>query len=161
MLTFEQLYVSYSPDVYRFCCWLAGNPDDAEDITSETFIRAWRNFDPARTETLKAYLFTIARNIYLASLKKNRIHDTLKETQRDSAPSMQKLFEEKSELDLIQSILQTIPETDPSAFVMRIQHDFSYAEIARVLQLSEGAVRVRVHRVRKRLFDVYSRKESK
>lgn len=161
MLSFEQLYVAYSPSVYRFSYWLAGNPDDAEDITSETFIRAWKNYDSTRTETLKAYLFTIARNIYLESLKKNRMHDTLKETHLDSAPSMQKMFEEKSELNLIQSIIQTIPETDRSAFVMRIQHDLSYAEIARVLQLSEGAVKVRVHRVRKRLFNVYSRKEPK
>lgn len=41
MLTFEELYVAYSPDVYRFSVWLCGNAADAEDITAETFTRAW------------------------------------------------------------------------------------------------------------------------
>jgi len=36
MLSFEELYIAYSPDVYRFACWLTGDAADAEDITSET-----------------------------------------------------------------------------------------------------------------------------
>jgi len=160
MLSFEQLYVAYSPDVYRFANWLAGNSDDAQDITSETFARAWRNFDAVRTETLKAYLFTIARNIYLESLRKNHTHDILAESRPDGAPPAQKRLEDQSDLDLIGSILQTMPEIDRSAFVMRIQSDLSYAEIARVLQLTESAVKVKVHRVRKKLFAEFPRKEA-
>ena len=160
MLNFEQLYVAYSPDVYRFSNWLAGNSEDAADITSETFARAWRNFDAVRTETLKAYLFTIARNIYLESRRKNHLHDILAESRPDAAHPAQKRLEDQSDLDLIASILQTLPEIDRSAFVMRIQSDLSYAEIARVLQLTESAVKVKVHRVRKKLFAEFSRKET-
>jgi RNA polymerase sigma-70 factor (ECF subfamily) len=159
MLSFEQLYVAYSPDVYRFANWLAGNAEEAEDITSETFVRAWRNFDAARTETLKAYLFTIARNLYLEWLKKDRIHSALDDSHPDAAPSAQKRLEDQSDLDLIHHILQTLPEIDRSAFVLRVQSDLPYAEIARVLQLTESAVKVKVHRVRKKLFEQYSRKE--
>jgi RNA polymerase sigma-70 factor, ECF subfamily len=160
MLSFEQLYVAYSPDVYRFANWLAGNSADAEDITSETFVRAWRNFDAVRTETLKAYLFTIARNIYLESLRKDHRHDILDESRPDATPPAQKRLEDQSDLDLLRRILQTLPEIDRSTFVMRVQSDLSYAEIARVLQLTESAVKVKVHRVRKRLFAEFSRKES-
>src|SRR5215510_731814 len=84
MLTFEELYVAYSPDVYRFACWLAGDTNDAEDITAETFARAWLNFATIRTETLKAYLFTIARNTYLESLRKHRKQEILIDTLSDS-----------------------------------------------------------------------------
>jgi RNA polymerase sigma-70 factor (ECF subfamily) len=160
MLSFEQLYVAYSPDVYRFANWLAGNSADAEDITSETFVRAWRSFDAARTETLKAYLFTIARSIYLESLRKNRIHETLDESRPDATPPAQKRLEDQSDLDLVSHILQSLPELDRSAFVMRIQSDLPYAEIARVLQLTESAVKVKVHRARKKLFAEFSRKEA-
>ena len=160
MLSFEQLYIAYSPDVYRFANWLAGNSADAEDITSETFVRAWRNFDSARTETLKAYLFTIARSIYLESLRKNRIHATLDESRPDAAPPAQKRLEDQSDLDLVSHILQSLPELDRSAFVMRIQSALPYAEIARVLQLTESAVKVKVHRARKKLFAEFSRKEA-
>lgn len=159
MLTFEELYVSYSPDVYRFAVWLSGNAKDAEDIASETFVRAWVNFNTIRTETLKAYLFTIARNIYLESLRKHHNHVELNEKHTDPRPRMEKRLEQKSELDQVHTILLTLPEIDRSAFVMRVQYDLPYAEIGRVLQLSENAVKVKVHRVRKRLFNARSEKE--
>ncbi len=154
MLTFEELYISYSPDVYRFANWLCGNTNDAEDITAETFTRAWTNFAIIRTETLKAYLFTIARNIYLESLRKHRDHEILNDTHPDSHPALEKVLETKSELDQIRTTLLTLAEVDRSAFVMRVQYDLPYAEIARVLQLSESAVKVKVHRVRKYLFNI-------
>ena len=160
MLTFEELYVSYSPDVYRFANWLCGNANDAEDITAETFTRAWMNFAIIRTETLKAYLFTIARNIYLESLRKHRNHETLNDTHPDAHPTLEKTHETRSELDQIRTALLSLPEIDRSAFVMRVQYDLPYLEIARVLQLSEGAVKVKVHRVRKSLFSVHSKKET-
>ena len=159
MLSFEELYVAYSPDVYRFANWLAGDSKDAEDITSETFVRAWVNFSTIRTETLKAYLFTIARNIYLESLRKKQDHMELNEAHADPRPKPEKLFEQKSELDQVRKILLALPEIDRSAFVMRVQYDLSYAEIARVLQISEGAAKVKVHRVRKLLFNIHSKKE--
>ncbi len=159
MLSFEELYVSYSPEVYRFANWLSGNSNDAEDITSETFARAWMNFNTIRTETLKAYLFTIARNLYLESLRKRRDHEPIDETHPDSRPMLEKVVETQSELDQIRNILLTFAEVDRSAFVMRVQYDLSYAEIARVLQLSESAAKVKVHRIRKLLFAVRSKKE--
>ncbi len=152
MLSFEELYIAYSPDVYRFANWLSGNSKDAEDITSETFVRAWVNFSKIQTETLKAYLFTIARNLYLESLRKSRNHVELSETHTDPSPRLEKTFEHQSELDQVRKILQTLPEVDRSAFVLRVQYDLPYAEIGRVLQLSENAVKIKVHRVRKFLF---------
>jgi RNA polymerase sigma factor (sigma-70 family) len=160
MLTFEELYISYSPDVYRFATWLSGNVNDAEDITAETFTRAWMNFAAIRTETLKAYLFTIARNIFLESLRKHRNQEILKDTHPDSRPTPEKISEDQSEFEQIHATLLTLTEIDRSAFVMRVQYDLSYAEIARVLQVSEGAVKVKVYRVRKLLFAMQSKKES-
>ena len=72
MINFQDLYESYANEVYRFALWLAGDRLEAEDITSETFIRAWVHNSKIRTETLKAYLFTISRNIYLQHQRKKR-----------------------------------------------------------------------------------------
>jgi len=161
MLSFEDLYVAYSPEVYRFANWLSGNSNDAEDITAETFARAWMNFNNIRTETLKAYLFTIARNFYLETLRKRRDYLELDEAYPDVGPRPEKMIETQSELDQIRTTLLTLPEIDRSAFVMRVQYDMPYAEIARVLQLYESAVKVKVHRVRKRLFAMHTKKETK
>jgi RNA polymerase sigma-70 factor (ECF subfamily) len=160
MLTFEELYLAYSPEIYRFAYWLSGDKGEAEDITSDTFVRAWMNFATIRTETLRAYLFAIARNIYLESLRKHRNHVELSDTHRDSHPGMEQTLETRSDLDQIRTALLTLTEIDRSAFVMRVQYDLSYAEIARVLQISEGAAKVKVHRARKLLFAMQSKKES-
>lgn len=160
MLTFEELYLAYSSDVYRFACWLAGDPGEAEDITADTFFRAWMNFNTIRTETLKAYLFTIARNIYLESLRKNHNHRHLEESHPDAQPAVEGIIEDQSELDAIWKSLKLLPEVDRSAFVLRIQYDLPYAEVARILQLSETAIKVKVHRVRKKLFSDYQKRSS-
>lgn len=159
MFSFEELYITYSPEVYRFAAWLSGNTDDAEDITAETFARAWMNFDVIRTETIKAYLFTIARNLFLEIKRKQYDHAELTDNQPDSNSTLEKETELRNELDLIRETLLTLPEIDRSAFVMRVQNDLSYAEIARVLNISETSAKVKVHRIRKVIFAVHSKKE--
>ncbi len=151
MINFQDLYESYMTEVYRFALWLSGNHIEAEDITSETFIRAWANNSKIRTETLKAYLFTISRNIYLQHQRKKKRRVVLEDIHPDPAPGPDKQTESQLKLRKVQRVLQTMPEIDRAAFVLHVQHELPYAEIARVLKLSVTATKVKVYRVRKRL----------
>lgn len=151
MLSFQDLYESYATEVYRFAYWLAGDSFEAEDITSETFIRAWVHNSTIRTETLKAYLFAITRNVYLEQRRKRRREVALHDVYPDPAARPDKLAEARVELLRVQSVLQTLPEIDRAAFVLRVQHELPYAEIARVLGLSLTATKVKIYRVRKKL----------
>ncbi len=151
MVNFHKLYQSYAADVYRFAFWLAGDRLEAEDITSETFIRAWVNHSMIRTETLKAYLFTIARNIYLEGKRKPQIQVSFDDHFPDPAPSPEQTVESQLEIMSVRRFLQTLPEIDRSAFIMRVQQELPYAEIARILDISLSAAKVKVHRVRKKL----------
>jgi RNA polymerase sigma-70 factor (ECF subfamily) len=151
MLNFQGLYESYAPDVYRFSYWLAGNGLDAEDITSETFVRAWAKRNTIHTETLKAYLFTIARNVFLEQRRKGKRQVALEDVHADPAPGPETAVQSQLELDEIRRILRTYPECDRTAFILRVQHELPYAEIARVLGLSLSSAKVKVHRVRKKL----------
>jgi RNA polymerase sigma-70 factor (ECF subfamily) len=160
MLDFQGLYESYAVDVYRFVLWLAGNRFEAEDISSETFIRAWTHNSPIRTETLKAYLFTIARNLYLERQRQGKRQIVLEDVYSDPAPGPDELVEAQLQLQQVQRFLHTLPEIDRTAFVLRVQHELPYAEIARVLELSVTAVKVKVHRIRKKLLADRVEKES-
>ena len=151
MLNFQELYDSYASDVYRFALWLAGDRSEAEDITSETFVRAWVRRNTIRTETLKAYLFTIARNYYLEQKRKGKRRVVLQDVYPDTAPEPDKVVESRLELLRVQRVLRTLSEIDRTAFVLRVRHDLPYAEVARVLGLSLEAAKVKVHRVRKKL----------
>ncbi|UCH09352.1 MAG: RNA polymerase sigma factor [Fidelibacterota bacterium] len=160
MLTFQELYETYAEDVYRFAYWLTGERYEAEDITSETFVRAWVHHSPIRTETLKAYLFTIARNVYLGQQRKSKRQVELDDVYPSPEPEPDRVMEMQHDLVNIRSVLGTLPEIDRAAFVLRIQHELPYAEIARVLDLSLPATKVKVHRVRRKLFQACAEKEA-
>jgi len=151
MLTFNKLYEIYAKEVFRFALWLSGNRSMADDITSETFIRAWTHFQPIRTETLKAYLFTIARNYYLGQMRKEKRIVELDDQLPDPVLLPDLKVELLDEIRQVQSYLQTLPECDRTAFILRVQHNIPYSEIARVLEISESAAKVKIHRTRKKL----------
>jgi len=151
MLDFKQLYETYAAEVYRFSLWLARETADAEDITSETFVRAWSKRDHIRTETLRAYLFAIARNVYLEGRRKARQRKALEDVHPDPGPGPDRLLETQMELERVCETLHRLPEDDRAAFVMRAEHGLPYEEIARVLGLSLSSAKVKVHRVRRRL----------
>jgi RNA polymerase sigma-70 factor (ECF subfamily) len=151
MLSFQELYESYATEVYRFAFSLSGERAEAEDITSETFIRAWVKKSTIRTETLKAYLMTIARNTFLERRRKSRREVALEETLSDPAAGPEDRTETRLELMRIEKLLQTLPEIDRAAFVLRVRHGLPYEEIARVLEITLASAKVKVHRVRRRL----------
>ena len=159
MLTFQELYETYANDVYRFVLWLTGDRFEAEDISSETFINAWVHKSTIRTETLKAYLFTIARNIYLERQRKGKRHIPLEDVYVDLAPESGHRIDVRRQLQDVYRFLQTVSETDRTVFILRVQHELPYAEIARMLELSETAVKVKVHRIRKKLIANFAQKE--
>lgn len=151
MITFHEIYERYARDVYRYAYWLAGSAEDADDITSETFARAWSGRNEIRTETVKAYLFAIARNIYLKGLRDTKRQSDLNPNHSDPEPAPEQLVESKSELNRAMNAIQSLPEVDRAAFLLRVQHELPYEEIARTLQLPLTTVKVKIHRARLKL----------
>ena len=151
MITFHEIYERHSRDVYRYTFWLSGSAADADDLTSETFARAWAGRDEIRTETVKAYLFAIARNLYLKELRHSKHQTDLSPHHADPKPAPEQLVESRLELAHAMEIVQSLPEVDRAAFLLRIQHELPYEEIARILQLPLTTVKVKIHRSRLRL----------
>ena len=160
MLDFHDIYETYAKDVFHFSLWMTGDKQEAEDITSDTMIRAWGKRGKIRTETLKAYLFTIARNLYLGKKRFEKRQVDLDDVYRDPAPGPEKVVESNNRIQEAQRYLRTIPEIDRAAFVMRVQHEIPYAEIARVLEISLSSAKVKVHRVRKKILLNFLEKEA-
>src|SRR5678816_48571 len=69
---FRELYQRYYPDVHRFALFLTGDAARADDLTADTFVRAWRARDRIQHATVKAYLLAIARNLYQDQLRSSR-----------------------------------------------------------------------------------------
>lgn len=80
MSDFTALYEQYGPDVFRFALYLTSDPTKADDITAETFFRAWTTGSRLRMATVKGYLITIARNVYLQQLRDERRRESCRRT---------------------------------------------------------------------------------
>ena len=159
MINFEDLYDSYAQDVYRFSLFLSRDSDEAKDITSETFIRVWVRKNKIRTETLKAYLIMIARNIFLEKQRKMKRQVRLIDDHSDPTSSPENIVESRLYLSKIWEKLNTLPEIDRTVFALRVINDLPYEEIARMVGLSITTAKVKVHRIRKKLLELDMGKE--
>jgi RNA polymerase sigma-70 factor (ECF subfamily) len=151
LVDFHNLFGRYSQDVYRFALYLSGDPSLAEEITQETFVRAWVMPGEVRGGTVKAYLLTIARNLYREERKRLARQVALDGTRPDPKPDAEAVALGRLELEAAFEALQTLPETDRAALLMHAQDGLPYAAIASTLGLSVVAVKIRVHRARIKL----------
>jgi RNA polymerase sigma-70 factor, ECF subfamily len=157
MTEFHDLYERYSRDVYRFALYLSGDPALADDIASETFVRVWSSPEPVRFATVKGYLFTIARNLWLMERRRDsrrQAVDEINEALPDTGPGASREVEGKDELGRVLRALQQFPEVDRAALLMRAGEDLSYEEIAIALGLPVATVKVKVHRARLKLAQI-------
>jgi RNA polymerase sigma-70 factor (ECF subfamily) len=157
MTGFHNLYESYSRDVYRFALYLSGDAALADDITSETFVRVWSSPEPVRLSTVKGYLLTIARNLWLMERRQHLRRqglDEVNEALPDIGQGALHQVEVKDELDRVLRALQEFPEVDRAALLMRADDGLPYEEIAAALGLPVATVKVKVHRARLRLAQI-------
>lgn len=161
MTTFHELYAKYSEDVYRFSYWLTGNSHDAADITSETFVRAWTASDGVQMDSVKAYLFAIARNLVRKQWRRaSRVEAIDPETQ-DARTDPSATAENRDQLRRIHEIVQSLPELDRVLFGLRTEQELSYSDIAHITGLSVAAAKVRIFRMRLQIAQLLEPDEAK
>ena len=151
MTDIENLYERYAGDVRRFALYLCGDVVMADEIASDTFVRAWMAADRIRQPTVRGYLFTIARNAYADLLRRAARHTQLDEKMRDTRISAQTQMEESSEVRAVLAALQQLPEMDRTVLLMRALDEMPYEEIAETLGIPVVSAKVKVHRARLKL----------
>jgi RNA polymerase sigma-70 factor, ECF subfamily len=154
MTDFSTLYKKYAPDVFRFALYLSGDRSQAEDITSETFVRAWTSPERIEVATVKGYLLTIARNLFLHGLRRKSRHVPLNTEFADPQASPYVQAEQKEEFRAILAGLQKLPEIDRAALLMRALDGIPYEEISRALGISLASAKVKIHRARLALMGI-------
>jgi len=123
----------------------------AEEITSDTFMRAWMAAGRIRQPTVKSYLFTIARNAYIDLLRRAARHTQLDENMPAGQISAQTQMEQSAEVREVLAALQQLPEMDRAVLLMRALDEMPYEEIAETLGIPVVRARVKVHRARLKL----------
>lgn len=151
MTDIENLYQRYAGDVRRFALYLCGNVLMADEITSDTFVRAWMAADRIRQPTVKSYLFAIARNAYIDLLRRADRYTQLDENMLDTRISAQTQMELCAEVREVLTALQQLPEMDRTVLLMRALDEMPYEEIGETLGIPVVTAKVKVHRARLKL----------
>jgi RNA polymerase sigma-70 factor, ECF subfamily len=155
---FTELYRSHLRDVYSYAYYRIGNHHDAEDLTEQTFLQAYRHFERAQRESngrpLRPWLIRIAHN-----LAANYYRDRSRRPQTNlddagvlSAPHpTEELVEEREEVKEVLKGVSNLPDDRREALIMRFALGMNNREIARALGRTEGATKVLIHRAIKQL----------
>lgn len=149
-MEFEDIYRSYSEDVYRFVNRLCHYDSDlAVEITQETFIKTYFSFDKFKGDSIiKTWLFSIAKNLFLDIITKRKLTTTHIDNVRyflmDSHTNIEIDAENKELLTFVLYIIFTMPVNMQDVFLSRIYSDKSYNQIAAELGISTSSAKVLV-----------------
>ncbi len=154
--TWEQVVRDHSARVYRLAYRLSGNPQDAEDLTQETFVRVFRSLADFSPGTFEGWLHRITTNLFLDMVRRRqRIRfDALPEdTERlpGTAPSPEQVYSDTHLDPQIQAALDALSPEFRVAVVLCDIEGLTYEEIAATLGIKLGTVRSRIHRGRVQL----------
>ncbi|MGE4425852.1 MAG: RNA polymerase sigma factor [Solirubrobacteraceae bacterium] len=158
---FSELYRAHLRDVYSYCYYRVGNHHDAEDLTEQTFLQAYRHFERATAESngrpLRPWLIRIAHNLAANHFRdrsrrpQTSIDDDESTTVLRATHTTEDLVEERDELSRILAAVQDLPDDRREALIMRFALGMDNREIARAMGRSDGATKVLIHRAIKQL----------
>ena len=153
---FSTLYDLHIDRVYKFAFYWLRNQPDAEDVTQEVFVRAWRSIDKYKVSGAPfiAWLITIARNLvnsHYRSVKKLVPLDDM-DPPGDSNP--QREAEINFTREYVRDAIMKLKGDKQSVIQMRFIGDMSYEEVAKAMNKTEGTVRVLQYRALKELKDI-------
>ena len=161
---FSELYRTHLRDVYSYAYYRVGNHHDAEDLTEQTFLQAYRHFERALRESggrpLRPWLIRIAHNL-AANLYRDRSRrpqSVLDENTPLAAPhSTEDLVSGRDELARVLEGITRLADDRREALIMRFALGMDNREIARALGRSDGATKVLIHRAIRQLEGIVAR----
>ena len=155
---FEDLYREHLRDVYSYCYYRIGNHHDAEDLTEQTFLQAYRHFERARRESdgrpLRPWLIRIAHNL-AANYHRDRSRRptaALDNVEPIEHPhGTEQVVEGRERMRAVMAGIDKLADDRREALIMRFSLGMSNREIARALGRTDGATKVLIHRAIKQL----------
>jgi RNA polymerase sigma-70 factor (ECF subfamily) len=152
---FGRLYDLHVERVYRHMYYRVGNNTDAEDLTQQVFLKAWKAIGKYKktSSPFLAWLMKISHNLVVDFYRSKKdavfLDDEL--PVQDKAPGPEQLAEERYDQEQLRKVILRLPPKQQQVIMMSFIEGFSYGEIADALGKREGNVRVTVHRALKKM----------
>lgn len=162
---FKDLYDRFVKKVNDYLLRMSGDPLVAEELTQETFYRAFTNLRSFKGDKVGAWLFRIAHNLYIDEYRhrKRFVGDEMLDIQPALSPGdlPEKYLESVETQKRVQQVLQQLPDNYRSILLLRDHLGLSYDDIAETIGKSDSTVKVALFRARTRFRELYQALEQK
>ncbi|ESU27033.1 RNA polymerase ECF-type sigma factor [Flavobacterium limnosediminis JC2902] len=151
---FVNLISPFKDKLFRMAKRLLVSTEEAEDATQEVLVKLWKNNNVlSNYSSVEAFAMTMTKNYCLDQLKSKRASNLqiVHNNYSDRTASVQKQIEDKDSWDWVEKIMETLPEQQRLILQMRDVEEYEFAEIAKIMEMSETAVRVALSRARKEI----------
>lgn len=172
---FIRVYDLYADKIYRFVYFKVGNSEEAQDLTSAAFLKAWNYVLENKIRdhnSLKSLLYTIARHAVIDHYRKSNFSEPLDRIENfnnkegsgkreiaDQKQNIARQMEISSDIETVRRKILELKDEYREVIILRFINELSIREIAEVLDKSKGNVRVLLHRALKSLKDLISEEE--
>ena len=145
---FEKIYLSYWEKVYRLCMAYVNDDATACDLAQESFILVWEGLPKFRGESnIGTWIFRITTNYCLRQIEKER---RMPKTALPVQLPEELVPDRSREVELLYGFISELPETDRIIISLELE-DIKQSEIAQITGFSEDNIRVKIHRIKKKL----------
>ncbi len=144
--TYKEIFEAHSKTVFHYIYYKFGNEEKAYDAVQEAFVKLWENCAKVPPSKAKAFVYKVARNLYLNVLKAEKVR--LRYAAHASAPRPEApdfVLEEKQFRDALETALAALPAKQRTTFLLNRIDGKKYAEIAAMEGVSVKAIEKRVH----------------
>jgi RNA polymerase sigma-70 factor (ECF subfamily) len=153
---FKEIFDKNSKKIFHLCYGYTGDQDAANDLLQETFLKVWQNLEKFRNKSLiSTWIYRIAVNTCLTYLRteKKQAKDEL--TDNIIENKVEEHSEKNEQIALLYQSIAKLEENDRLIITM-VLDELPYAEIAEISGISEGNLRVKIHRIKQKLTELYN-----
>jgi len=157
---FLQVITPFKDKVFRMAKRLLVSTEEAEDATQEVLLKLWnKNESLAAYSSVEAFAMTITKNYCLDQLKSKRAGNLqiVHSNYTDRQPSLQQQVEDTDSLSWVEKVINDLPEQQRLIIQMRDIEQYEFAEIAKILEMNETAIRVALSRARKTIREIMTK----
>ena len=159
-MEFEQIYNIYFKSVYRYIRKLSGDEHIAEEITSETFLKAMKSIGDFRGECdMRVWLCQIAKHIWYQELDRRRRKKTEPLQENGTGDGLENDYCRKEQTMEVMKAVHILEESGKEVFLLRITGGFSFKEIGEICGRNENWARVTFYRAKQRIMKEVGRDE--
>jgi RNA polymerase sigma factor (sigma-70 family) len=158
---FKEIFQANSKKIYHLCFGYTGDDAAANDLLQETFLKVWQNLDKFRNQSMiSTWIYRIAVNTCLTYLKKEK-RQAKDELTPNIIENKEEDFADREKQEQVKTLYVCISKLDENEriIITMVMDEVPYPEIADVSGISEGNLRVKIHRIKHKLTELYNQHE--